>query len=90
MPTQSRYTARKLHGNACNKFASVPNISAASCEEEASPEVLSFKISAGDCAGDCGLSCACQAVEPEDAVLVFFISPVVYLSKKLDANIKKI
>jgi hypothetical protein len=67
----------------------VPNISTASCEEEAGPEVFLLKVSTGDCAGDRGLSRTCQAIEPEDAALVLFISPVVYLSKKLDASIWK-
>jgi hypothetical protein len=65
----------------------MPNISAASCEEEAGTETFLLKVSTGNRAGDRRLSRAGQAVQPEDAALILSISPVVYLSKKLDAGI---
>jgi hypothetical protein len=57
-PIKSRYAARKLYRNACNKLSGMPNISIVSREEEASSEMFLLKVFTGDCAGDRGLSCS--------------------------------
>ena len=84
---QSGYTSRKLYGNRRNELASMPNISTTSCEEEASSKTSLVKIFAGDSASNCGFSRTGQAVQPEDAPLVFSFSPLIYLSKDLDTGV---
>jgi hypothetical protein len=56
MLTYSRYTARKLYGNACNELAGILDISATSSEEEACSKPFSVKVSAGDGMGNGRLS----------------------------------
>jgi hypothetical protein len=63
------------------------NISTASGEEEAGPETALPKVSAGNRAGNRGLTRAGPAVQPEDALLVLYVSPVEYLPKEIDTGV---
>jgi hypothetical protein len=46
-----------------------------------------LKIFTGDGAGNRGLSCAGQAVEPEDALLALSSCPFKYFPKNIDAGV---
>jgi hypothetical protein len=85
-PMESRYAVCKLYCYAGDELSGMANVSTVSWEEEAGPKTFLFKVSTGDRTGDCRLFRAGQAVQPEDTVLILFISPVVYLSKKLDTS----
>jgi hypothetical protein len=63
------------------------NISAASREEEAGPETRFIEVIASDSPRNRGLARASQTVQPEETPLILTVSPVIYLSKEVDAGI---
>jgi hypothetical protein len=81
------YVVRKLHRDACDEFACMANVAAASREEEASCQTLLIEVPTCDCLRDCRLACACKAAEPEDASLIRSIRPTVYLVQKAFARV---
>jgi len=83
------HVVSQLPRNARDKFACIAHISTASREEEAGSETLLVEASTGHGARNCRLPRTGQAVQPEDARRVLPISPVIYVSKKVDAGIKE-
>jgi hypothetical protein len=66
----------QLHSNSCDKLASITNISAASQEEEASSKPAQIEVATRDNVHNHRFACSGHAAWPEEALLVFIISPL--------------
>jgi len=87
MPPHGWYAVRELHCNAGHKFASVPDVAAATREEEARCQLLPVVMPARHCPGDGRFACARQSVQPKDAPIILAVRPGVYLVEESDARI---
>jgi hypothetical protein len=77
----------QLDSNGGKEYASVTSILHASREEKTCSKTFPIVVFLSDSAGDCGLSGAGHAVQPEDALFVTPISPCPNLVENVDSSI---
>lgn len=84
---EATYATPKLHGNASDKLASIPHISATSSKKKAcSKLILVIKLTSNR-AGDHRLFCASPSAKPKYSALILSIKPCEYLMNKIDTCI---